>query len=59
MTAKEAAALSGRSITWLKTHTCAWCDQTYLRTLMHGCAAMHEKCDPAAKSYGPETKASA
>jgi hypothetical protein len=51
MTAKEAAQLSGRSVTWLKTHQCGWCDQSCLNALRYGCGAIYEKCDPKTKSY--------
>jgi hypothetical protein len=54
MTAKEAAELTGRSITWLKTHECGWCGQTALNALRYGCGAIWDKCDPKAKSYKPE-----
>jgi hypothetical protein len=52
MTGADAVKLSGRSESWLKRHTCAWCDQTLWRTLRSGCAAMYEKCDPAKKDFG-------
>lgn len=39
MTAREAAALTGRSETWLRSHTCAWCGETLLRAIQNGCGA--------------------
>lgn len=53
MTSAEATQASGRSESWLKRHTCAWCDQTLWRVLRHGCAAMYEKCDPTKKDFSP------
>lgn len=48
MTYKECAALTGRSVTWLKTHQCGWCDQTALMALKYGCGSIFgPKCDPA------------
>lgn len=44
VTAKEAAKLTGRSENWLRTHECAWCNQTLLNAIRHGCGAI---------SYGP------
>lgn len=49
----EAVKISGRSESWLKRHTCAWCDQTLWHVLRYGCAAMNEKCDPAKKNFSP------
>jgi hypothetical protein len=51
MTAKEAAKLSHRSITWLRTHECGWCDRSCLNALRYGCGAIWEKCDPKTKDY--------
>lgn len=56
MTGAEAVQISGRSESWLKRHTCAWCDQTIWRTLRHGCAAMYEKCDPTKKDYSAASR---
>ena len=57
MTGKEAIQTSGRSESWLKRHTCAWCDQTLWRALLHGCAAMYEpRCDPAKKDFSPAAR---
>lgn len=48
----EAVQLSGRNESWLKRHTCAWCDQTLWRALRNGCAAMYEpRCDPSKKDF--------
>lgn len=50
MTAKEAARLTGRSVTWLETHTCGWCDREALQAVRNGCGAIYGKdgCDPVA-----------
>lgn len=53
MTRKEAEAISGRSESWLKRHTCAFCDQILWRALRGGCAAIYEKCDPTKKDFSP------
>ena len=53
MTSAEAIEASGRSESWLKRHTCAWCDQTLWRALRNGCGAIYEKCDPAQKDFSP------
>jgi hypothetical protein len=52
MTAKEAARLSGRSITWMRTHCCAWCDQSMLNAVRYGCGAMGDKCNPRERAKG-------
>jgi hypothetical protein len=45
---KEACRLSGRGLTWLKTHQCSWCDQSALYALMYGCGSIYEpRCVPA------------
>lgn len=54
MTPQQATEVSGRSKSWLQGHACAWCNQTLWAALRHGCAAMHEKCDPVAKDYSPK-----
>lgn len=59
MTAKEAATLSGRSVTWMRTHCCAWCDQTMLNALRYGCGAIYEKCDPKARAIKNNPKTAA
>jgi len=51
MTSKEAREVSGRTESWLRNHECAWCGQTLLRALMHGCGAIYEKCEPAKKDF--------
>ncbi|RTE91877.1 hypothetical protein D6B98_15780 [Bradyrhizobium sp. LVM 105] len=56
MTRKEAEAISGRSESWLKSHTCAWCDQILWRALRYGCGAVYEKCDPSKKDFSPAGK---
>jgi hypothetical protein len=53
MTSKEAAELSGKSISWLKQHECTWCDQTVLYALKYGCGAIWEKCDPVKRFISP------
>lgn len=45
MTDKEAAALSGWSVSWLKAHECSWCGQTLLQSVKGNCGAIYEKCD--------------
>jgi hypothetical protein len=57
MTHDEAIAVSGRSESWLKRHTCTWCEQTLWRALRYGCGAMHEKCDPSKKDFSPAGRA--
>lgn len=58
LTRAECAELSGRSISWLRRHQCGLCEQTCLRALQYGCASIFgPKCDPRAKSYGPEARA--
>jgi hypothetical protein len=45
---KEACHLSGRGLTWLKEHECAWCDQGALYALMYGCGSIYgPRCVPA------------
>jgi uncharacterized protein YceK len=51
MTGREAIALSGRSETWLRTHVCAFCDQTLWRALTSGCGAIFDRCDPTQKDF--------
>jgi hypothetical protein len=53
VTGKEAIAASGRSESWLKRHTCAFCDQTLWRALRYGCGAIYEKCDVSKKDFSP------
>lgn len=50
-TAKEASKLSGRSITWLRTHACMWCGQSALNGLRYGCGAIFGKCEPEKRDY--------
>jgi len=45
-TAREAAELTGRSVTWLRTHACGWCDQTALDAVRYGCSAIWDRCNP-------------
>jgi hypothetical protein len=54
MTEAEVIRISGRSKSWLKTHTCAWCDQTLWQVMRHGCASMYEKCEPENKDFSPK-----
>ncbi len=58
LTAKEASKLSGKSITWLRNHSCMWCDQSALNALRYGCSAIWEKCDPTKRNYEVFDKAS-
>lgn len=58
MTRAQAVEISGRSESWLKTHTCAWCDQILWRALRYGCGAIYEKCDPTKKDFSPAGKTS-
>jgi len=51
MTGAEAIKLSGRSESWLRRHSCAWCDQTLWRALRYGCGALHERCAPSEKDF--------
>ena len=54
MTAKQAAAYAGCSITTLRNYNCGWCDQTLLNTLRYGCGAMYDtKCEPKDKPFYP------
>lgn len=56
MTAKEASKFSGKSITWLRTHECAWCGQSSINALRYGCGAIYEKCEPKKRSYNIKHK---
>lgn len=51
LTAKEAEKLSGRSITWLRTHECMWCGQSALNALRYGCSAIYDNCEPRKRSF--------
>jgi len=51
MTGKEAIALSGRSETWLRRHSCSWCEQTLWRALTVGCGSIYERCNPTFKNF--------
>ena len=51
LTTKEAAAMAGRSSTWLRKYMCAWCGLDLLNSIRNGCGALYEKCDPKAKDY--------
>jgi hypothetical protein len=53
----EALKISGRSESWLRRHTCAWCDQTLWRALRYGCGAMYERCDPTKKDFSAAARA--
>ncbi len=53
MTAKEAAAHAGCSVSTLKRHYCMACGQDWLRMLMYGCPEGEPKCDPLNKPYFP------
>jgi hypothetical protein len=59
MTRAEAIATSGRSESWLRRHTCSWCDQYLYRALRYGCTALYEKCDPAKKDFSDAGRKSA
>ena len=54
MTKNEAIDLAQRSEHWLRNHSCAWCNQTLLRALMHGCGAIYERCDPTTKKFSDD-----
>lgn len=54
MTGKEAKELTGRSESWLRRHSCAFCEQKLWRALTQGCGAIYERCDPTKKDFGPE-----
>lgn len=41
MTAKQAAELTGWSVSWLKRHECAWCGQTLLQALYAPAVVTH------------------
>ena len=56
MTGKEAMALSGRGETWLRRHSCAWCEQTLWRALTVGCGAIYDKCDPTTKNFSTDAE---
>jgi len=45
-TARQAAEKTGRSIHWLRTHACGWCDQTALDAVRYGCCAIDGRCNP-------------
>lgn len=51
MSPAEAKAISGRSETWLRNHSCAWCGTTLWAALRHGCGAILDKCDPSHKEF--------
>ncbi len=53
MTGKEAKALSGRSESWLRRHSCWLCEQTLWRALTSGCGAIYQRCDPSKKDFSP------
>jgi hypothetical protein len=59
MTGKEATDLSGRSETWLRNHSCVWCEQTLWRALTTaGCGALFsDRCDPTKKDFSHEAQA--
>jgi hypothetical protein len=57
ITAKEASKLSGKSITWLRTHECMWCNQSALNSLRYGCGAIYEKCEPRKRMFNSYDKA--
>ena len=42
---EEAARLSGRSQSWLKSHTCGWCGQTIMKALRGYCGDTGKMCD--------------
>lgn len=47
MTVAQAVKATGRSETWLRTHSCAWCDQTALGAIRGDCSAVESpKCTP-------------
>ncbi len=56
MTGKEAKALSGRSESWLRRHSCLWCEQTLWRALTVGCGAIYEQCDPTTKNFSTDVE---
>ena len=46
ITAKEAAELTGYSVSWLKRYTCGWCAQTALSMARGYCGTIFgPKCD--------------
>ena len=57
MTKREAIALSKRTEFWLRNHSCKWCSATLLQSLMHGCGAIFEKCDPSEKDFSDTARA--
>lgn len=54
MTREKVLALSGRSESWLRRHTCWLCEKTLWRALRYGCGAIYERCDPATKDFSPQ-----
>lgn len=49
ITAKRAAEITGYSVSWLKRHECAWCNQTCLRQTQGNCGSIygpHNQCGP-------------
>ena len=50
-TAKQASEHAGKSITWLRTHFCQWCDQSALNGIRYGCGAFGIKCEPRKRKY--------
>lgn len=57
MKGSDAIKLTGRSETWLRNHTCAWCGQTLWRALVSaGCGAIYERCDPTKKDFSTAGK---
>jgi len=51
MTGAEALKLTGRKKRWLQRNTCAFCDQSLWRTLIYGCSAIYQKCDPTKRDF--------
>ena len=57
MSTKEAVSISGRSRSWLQRHTCAWCDQTLLRSLVCGCGSIYgPDCNPTKKDFSDKAR---
>ncbi len=45
MTDKKAAAATGWSESWLKSHECGWCGQTVIQSVKGNCGARDMCCD--------------
>jgi hypothetical protein len=43
---KDAADITGRSVSWLKTRECGWCGQRLGQAIRTGCGAHAEDCEP-------------